>query len=87
MLSREVHLSGVYSKTVSKDKKPTVEMCSCQLLSMNVEHYNPFHLKAISTYIVPVSPTPNQAEMRTLSNIEQGAQPRVYYYQCSRGIV
>ena len=25
--------------------------------------------------------------MRTLSNIERGAQPRVQYYQCSRGLV
>ena len=29
----------------------------------------------------------NLAEMRTLSNIEQGPQPRVQYYQCSRGLV
>ena len=34
--------------------------------------------------IVLVSHTPNQAEMRTLSNVERGAQPRVQYYQCSQ---
>ena len=33
---------------------------------------------------VLVSHTPNLAELRTLSNIEHGAQPQVHYYQCSQ---
>ena len=39
-------------------------------------------------YNVSVSHTPNQAQLRTLSNVERGAQPRVQHYQCSqRGLV
>ena len=33
---------------------------------------------------VSVSNTPNQAELRTLSNVERGVQPQVQHYQCSQ---
>ena len=39
-------------------------------------------------YSVSVSHTPNQAELRTLRNVERGAQPQVQHFQCSqRGLV
>ena len=31
-----------------------------------------------------LSHTPNQAELRTVSNVERGAQPRVQHYKCSQ---
>ena len=35
-------------------------------------------------YIISVSHSPNRAELRTLSNVERGAQPRVQHYQRSQ---
>ena len=34
--------------------------------------------------VLSVTHTPNQAALRTLSNVEWGAQPRVQHYQCSQ---
>ena len=49
---------------------------------MLVEHFTLWSIN-YNWYIVSVSHTPNQAELRTLSNVERGAQPRVQHYLCS----
>ena len=50
-----------------------------QCLMLNLHH---------SMYTGLVSHTPNQTELRTLSNVEQGAQHQVKYYQCpQQGLV
>ena len=44
----------------------------------------PYPKPSLTENTVSESHTPNKAELRTLSNIERGAQPRVqYYWTCS----
>ena len=52
-------------------------------------HYNGYgHGQLYFSYCtvntVSVSHTPNQAELRTLSNVERGAEPQVQHFQCSQ---
>ena len=53
------------------------EEVSVQCISVSVPKPSP------TVKIVSVSHTQNQVELRTLSNVEHGAQPQDQHYECS----